>query len=97
MSSSVRSPPVALDEPDDDVSAPLLAPRPFAEHGVRLAHPGSRPGRCGTVRWRSTEDVDVLALVRQTPSSPARLVADPLLIEVSVRRCSNGRPPGRLT
>ena len=36
-------PAVALDEPDDHVGAPLLAPMALVQHGVGLAHPGSRP------------------------------------------------------
>ena len=35
-------PPVALDEPDDDVSTPLLAAMTLGEHGVGLADAGSR-------------------------------------------------------
>ena len=59
ISSSVRWPPVALDEPDGDIGAPLLAPVALVQHGVGLADPGGgtqvdaetsgclRPVRCG--------------------------------------------------
>ena len=44
-------PPVALDEPDDDVGAPLLAPVALVEHGVGLADALPRlPDRYGSGR-----------------------------------------------
>ncbi len=51
--------PVALDEPDDDIGAALLAPEAFAQHGVGLTHTGGgaqidpeTPGRSQLARER---------------------------------------------
>jgi hypothetical protein len=87
---------MAFDEPEHDIGATLLAPTPFAQHGVRLAHPRGR-AQIDPEAAPSTDHSGVRGAVGRTAAfdrlMPRPAHDGPPLVEVTLNRRPEGRRP----